>query len=206
LGKSDPNKDQRTEQHTDHVQRLYPKSTEWRSCGCLLGYLLIWIGSISVYTLLSELSSMAPTAGGQYQYELSSVPRRTFVADCIRSWVAILAPASYRKFLSYITGWVTLIGWQATTASQAYILGSTLQSCIMILHDDYTPKPYQAMLMGWTVLALAVIINTVGSKTLTHFEGRILILHILGFVAILIPLVYLSAHNDASMFTTFVNS
>jgi choline transport protein len=76
----------------------------------------------------------------------------------------------------------------------------------MVLHDDYTPKPYQAMLMGWTVLAFSVIINTVGSKTLAHFEGLILILHILGFFAILIPLVYLSPHKDASIFTTFVNS
>jgi choline transport protein len=31
---------------------------------------LIWIGSISIYTVLSELASMAPTAGGQYQYVL----------------------------------------------------------------------------------------------------------------------------------------
>jgi choline transport protein len=35
--------------------------------GVFWGYILIWIGSISVYTVLSELSSMAPTAGGQYQ-------------------------------------------------------------------------------------------------------------------------------------------
>lgn len=62
------------------------------------------------------------------------------------------------------------------------------------------------MLIGWAVLAFAVTINTVGSKTLAHFEGLILILHILGFFAILIPLVYLSDHNDASIFTTFVNT
>jgi choline transport protein len=35
--------------------------------GVFWGYVFIWIGSISVYTVLSELSSMAPTAGGQYQ-------------------------------------------------------------------------------------------------------------------------------------------
>ncbi|KAA8612366.1 GABA permease [Pyrenophora tritici-repentis] len=156
--------------------------------GVFWGYLLIWIGSISVYTVLSELASMAPTAGGQYH------------------WVAMLAPPSSRKFLSYITGWVTLIGWQATTASSAYLGGSILQSVVLILHPDYSPKPYQAMLLGWTVLAFAVIINTVGSKTLAHFEGLILILHVLGFFAILIPLVYLAPHSDASIFTTFVNS
>jgi choline transport protein len=75
-----------------------------------------------------------------------------------------------------------------------------------MLNTDYSPKPYQAMLLGWAVLAFAVAINTVGSKTLAHFEGLILILHILGFFAILIPLVYLSDHNYASIFTTFVNT
>jgi choline transport protein len=99
-----------------------------------------------------------------------------------------------------------LIGWQATTASSAYLAGTILQSTILMLNTDYSPKTYQAMLLGWAVLAFAVAINTVGSKTLAHFEGLILILHILGFFAILIPLVYLSDHNDASIFTTFVNT
>lgn len=124
----------------------------------------------------------------------------------MRSWVAMLAPRSYRKFLSFVTGWVTLIGWQATTASSAYLAGTVLQSTILILHNDYVPKPWQAMLLGWAVLAFAVTINTVGSKTLAHFEGLILILHVFGFFAIMIPLVYLSDHNDTSIFTTFVNS
>lgn len=38
--------------------------------GVFWGYILIWIGSISIYTVLSELSSTAPTAGGQYQYAI----------------------------------------------------------------------------------------------------------------------------------------
>ncbi|KAL6161231.1 hypothetical protein ACJQWK_08203 [Exserohilum turcicum] len=156
--------------------------------GVFWGYLLIWIGSISIYTVLSELSSMAPTAGGQYH------------------WVAMLAPRSYSKFLSFITGWVTLIGWQATTASSAYLGGTILQSTVLLVKSDYSPKPYQAMLLGWALLVFSVTINTVGSKTLAYFEGLILIIHVLGFFAIMVPLVYLSDHSDASIFTTFVNS
>jgi len=74
-----------------------------------------------------------------------------------------------------------------------------------MLHTSYAPKSYQAMLLGWAVLAFAVIINTAGSRTLAHFEGLILVLHVLGFFAIMIPLVYLSVYNDTSIFTTFVN-
>ena len=118
----------------------------------------------------------------------------------------MLAPKSCSKFLSFITGWVTLIGWQATTASAAYLAGTILQSTILMMDTNYAPKSYQAMLLGWAVLVFAVAINTVGSKTLAHFEGLILILHILGFFAVLVPLVCLSDHHDTSIFTTFVNS
>lgn len=102
-------------------------------------------------------------------------------------------------------GWMTFAGWQAVTASAAYLIGSLLQSVIVMIRPDYLPKAYQTMLFFWAILAFAVIINTVASKTLANFEGVILILHIFGFLAILIPLVYLSPHGDASIFTTFVN-
>ncbi|KAI1214242.1 putative GABA permease [Annulohypoxylon truncatum] len=155
--------------------------------GVIWGYLIVWIGTLSSFTVLSELASMAPTAGGQYH------------------WVAMLAPDSSRRFLSYITGWITLTGWQAATASAAYLTGSLLQSIIIMLKPDYTPQPWQTMLFFWAIVGFAVFINTIASKTLVHFERLILILHILGFFSILIPLVYLAPHGDTSLFTTFVN-
>lgn len=50
------------------------------------GFLLVWIGTLSVFATLSELVSMAPTSSGQYH------------------WVAMLAPVPARRALSYITG------------------------------------------------------------------------------------------------------
>ncbi|KAI0893406.1 putative GABA permease [Annulohypoxylon nitens] len=155
--------------------------------GIIWGYLVTWIGTISSFIVLSELASMAPTSGGQYH------------------WVAMLAPNRWRRFLSYMTGWITLTGWQAVTASGAYLIGSLLQSIIIMLKPDYAPQSWQTMLFFWAILGFAVFINTVASKTLAYFEGLTLVLHILGFLGILIPLVCLSPHNDASFFTTFVN-
>ena len=100
---------------------------------------------------------------------------------------------------------MTFAGWQAVTASAAYLIGTLLQSVIIMCNPDYISKPWQAMLFYWAVVAFAVFINTVASKTLAHFEGIILVLHILGFFAILIPLVYLAPHGSDSLFTTFVN-
>lgn len=99
-----------------------------------------------------------------------------------------------------------MAGWQAVTASAAYLIGTLLQSVIIMVKMDYIPQPWQTMLFLWAILAFAVFINTVASKTLAHFEGLILVFHVLGFFAILIPLVYLAPHGDASLFTTFVNA
>lgn len=61
--------------------------------------------------------------------------------------------------------------------------------------------------MAWAVLAFAVLINTVASTSLAKFESLILILHIVGFFAILIPLTYLAPHASArDVFKTFLNA
>ncbi|RWA12218.1 hypothetical protein EKO27_g2898 [Xylaria grammica] len=174
--------------------------------GVIWGYIIVWIGTISTFAVLSELASMAPTAGGQYQYGTTQkgAPYASLLT-CVESWVAMLASTSSGRFLSFITGWVTFAGWQAVTASAAYLIGTLLQSVIILLDSSYTPEPWQTLLFFWAILAFAVFINTVASKTLAHFEGLILVLHIFGFFGILIPLVYLSPHGDASVFTTFVN-
>jgi choline transport protein len=101
---------------------------------------------------------------------------------------------------------MTFAGWQAVTASAAYLIGSLLQSVIILIESTYRPQPWQTMLFFWAILAFAVFINTVASKTLAQFEGLILVLHVLGFFSVLIPLVYLAPHGDRSLFTTFVNA
>ncbi|KAK6820936.1 amino acid transporter [Apiospora arundinis] len=142
--------------------------------GVIWGYLIVWVGTLSTFTALSELASMAPTSGGQYH------------------WVAMLAPSSSRRFLSYFTGWMSFAGWQAVTASSGYLIGTLVQSIIVLLKSDYEPQPWQAVLLIWAVLGFAAFINTAASKALAHFESLTLVLHILGFFAIVIPLVYLA--------------
>ncbi|KAJ5544327.1 amino acid permease [Penicillium frequentans] len=58
--------------------------------------------SNTIFVVLSELASMAPTAGGQYH------------------WAAMLAPIRCQRFLSYITGW-----WAVLAIQGAAILGNS---------------------------------------------------------------------------------
>lgn len=158
------------------------------SAGLIYGYLIIWMGNFAVFASLSELVSMAPTSGGQYH------------------WVAMLAPPSVGKFLSYITGWLTVSGWVAAIASACSLTGGLIQGLITMTQPSYEGENWHGTLLFWAVLLFCIFINTIVSSLLPKFEGLILILHIVGFFSVLIPLVKLGPHADAhAVFTSFNN-
>lgn len=134
----------------------------------------------------------------------------------------MLAPPSSRRFLSYITGesyhagstttthripgWLNVIGWQALAASGAYLCATIIQGLIVLNHPDYNFQRWHGTLLLWAVICVAVLVNTVISSLLPKIECVILIVHILGFFAIMIPLVYMAPHGSASdVFTLFLN-
>ncbi|KAI1114884.1 amino acid/polyamine transporter I [Nemania sp. NC0429] len=158
--------------------------------GIIYGFIVVWIGTLSVFATLSEMASMAPTSGGQYH------------------WVSMLAPPTYRKFLSYITGWLTLTGWQASVASTAYLTGTAIQGLIVLTHTSYleTMQNWHGTLLLWAIVILSYGVNTAFASSLSRFEGLVLVFHILGFFAIIFPLVFLSEHATAdTVFNTFLN-
>ncbi|KAJ9417949.1 amino acid permease-domain-containing protein [Fusarium oxysporum] len=157
--------------------------------GLIYGFTFVWIGNLSVFSTLCELVSIAPTSGGQYH------------------WVAMLAPRSCSKFLSYITGWLTLAGWQGTCAASSYLTGTMLQGVIVFMVPSYTAQTWQGTLIAWLLILIAIFVNTVISSMLPKLEGMILILHIVGFFAVLISLVTFGANGDAEhIFLEFRNT
>ncbi len=71
---------------------------------------------------------------------------------------------------------------------------------------SYTSKRWHGTLLFWATMFLTLFVNTVLARWLPKIEGFILALHVLGFFAIIFPLVYLSDHAPASeVFTQFLN-
>ncbi|CAD6588414.1 MAG: hypothetical protein ASARMPRED_003557 [Alectoria sarmentosa] len=131
----------------------------------------------------------APTAGGQYH------------------WAAILAPKSSKGILSYITGWLIVLGWRSSIAAGSYLTGTTIQGVVVLTSPTYNPKTWHGTLLTWAVVIAGLGINTLVSRVLAKIETLILILHIVGFVAILMPLVYLAPHSSPQLvITEFVNA
>ncbi|KAF3398973.1 Choline transport protein [Talaromyces pinophilus] len=145
--------------------------------GAVYGFLIVWASLIATFITISEMVSMAPTTGGQYH------------------WCSMLA------------SWLTVVGWQATFATGCYLNGTMIQGLIVLTRPNYVPQTWHATLLYWAVVIFSVTINVVGGSLLPKFEGLILVLHILGFFAILIPLTYMSNYGSAKdIFGTWVNS
>jgi amino acid transporter len=73
-------------------------------------------------------------------------------------------------------------------------------------HPEYNYQQWHGTLISYGILVLSVFINTAGIKILPAFEGIVLILHVLGFLAVLIPLVHLAPISPAEfVFVTWEN-
>ncbi|CAD6571500.1 MAG: hypothetical protein ASARMPRED_004616 [Alectoria sarmentosa] len=130
----------------------------------------------------------APTAGGQYH------------------WVSMLAPTSSRRFLSYLTGWMTALAWQSAITSGGFLSGSLIQGLLVLNYPDKTFHPYQVTLLGYSCLLIAVFVNTVIVELLPSIESIMLIIHIIGFFVVMIIISYMAPHSSAvDVFTVFSN-
>ncbi|SLM40531.1 amino acid permease [Lasallia pustulata] len=151
------------------------------------GFIFCFFGSMATAASLAELVSMAPTSGGQYH------------------WVAMLAPPKLEVFLSWLTGeFVQSFKAGAADSSRD---GLPLLGLLVLNYPSYDYQRWHGTLLLYAALLVVFLVNTVGAKLLPKIEGFILIIHTLGFFAILIPLVFLAPHGTPSfVFGTFINA
>lgn len=99
-----------------------------------------------------------------------------------------------------------MIAWQAACASVAWINTLLIVAVASINYPTYSMKMWQAVLVFWAVICLSVFVNTYLGRIFPSIEAMVLILHIVGFFAILIVLIYLAPKNSSKMvFGTFLN-
>lgn len=98
------------------------------------------------------------------------------------------------------------MAWQATVASASALTGQMIQGLVVLNYPDYPFERWHGTLIFYGVMLVAVIFNTVLASQLPNVESTILVLHIVGFFAILIPLVVLAPHGSAhDVFALFLN-
>jgi choline transport protein len=100
-----------------------------------------------------------------------------------------------------------MTGWQTGSASSAFLAGMEIQALIILNHENsYTQQPWHGTFIVIAVAVICGIFNTYLARKLPLVEGTVLILHIVGFFAIMIPLWVLAPRSSAkTVFTEFKN-
>jgi choline transport protein len=156
--------------------------------GFIYGFVLVWAGCLALFMCMSEMASMAPTAGGQYH------------------WVAMMSPRRCQRFASYVEGWLAVTGWQGSSVSAAQLSARTVLGLAKLCHPKFEPTPWQEPVVAIALIAFAMLINVTGGMVLPRFEGMVLVLHLVGFFAVLVPLLTLGQQVDApNVFDVFIN-
>ncbi|KAH7130341.1 amino acid transporter-like protein [Dendryphion nanum] len=148
--------------------------------GLIYGFLFVWLGYAAVVASMGELVSMWPTAGGQYH------------------WTSRLASERYKNVLSYVTGWQSVIAWQALCASAGYLTATAIQGVIINSQRSYVPERWHGTLLVFAIMLLCFIFNTILAKQLPIVENIVLIWHVTLFIVILAVLATLSPQKSAS--------
>ncbi|KAL8905156.1 MAG: hypothetical protein Q9207_002815 [Kuettlingeria erythrocarpa] len=120
-------------------------------------------------------------------------------------WVSEFAPKSIEKPLSYIVGWLALLGWVTGCPSAAQLTSSLVQGLILLKDENANVAAlWQTTLFIMIFLIVAVAFNVFLASKLPLAEGIFLIVHIFGYFAFLIVLWTMSDHAPASqVFGTF---
>lgn len=95
-------------------------------------------------------------------------------------WVSEFAPPSQQKFLSYVVGWLSALGWQAVVAGGCYSTSSLMLQLVSFNNPSYVPQNWHVTLMMIGVAGLATAFNTFGAKQLPLLEGIALFIHVFG--------------------------
>ncbi|KAK8241058.1 amino acid transporter-like protein [Phyllosticta capitalensis] len=162
--------------------------------GGFAGLFWTFIGTVicyaSIVASLAEMTSMAPTSGGQYH------------------WVSEFAPPRYQKFLSYSAGWMSTLGWLSSYASSAFVCATLIEICAEILRPEFGFNNWQYTLLMLALIFVTVGFNTVGSSFLPALETTSLFGHFLGWLLVVIICWAMCRPLNApsEVFTSFVNS
>lgn len=91
-------------------------------------------------------------------------------------------------------------------AGVCFFAAELIEALIILNNPSYVPQAYHSTLLIIAVAAFSILFNTFLAKRLPLVEAILLVVHIAGFFAILIPLWTLAPRANAKVvFTTFNN-
>lgn len=120
---------------------LYITLTDGQSVSVLWGWVFVTLISIAIAASLAEICAVYPTAGGVYY------------------WSAMLSTKEWAPMMSFIDGWLTLVGNWTVTLSITFGGAQLILSAISLWDESFVANEWQTILMFWAVIGTCALIN-----------------------------------------------
>lgn len=145
-----------------------------------------WIG-VSIFGLavaysMAEMCSAYPLAGGQY------------------SWVAVIAPPSIARGMSWVTGWFMIVGILAMGATNNFIGANFILGQANLSFPSYAIERWHTVLLAYMIALTSTAVNIYGPHLLDRISRFILIWNILSFVIVIITILATNDHKQPASF------
>ncbi|KAI5303258.1 Multifunctional pyrimidine synthesis protein CAD [Ascosphaera pollenicola] len=127
---------------------LYITLADGQCVSIIWGWVLVTLISIGIASSLAEICSVYPTAGGVYY------------------WSAMLSTKKWAPVMSFVDGWLTLVGNWTVTLSINFSGAQIILSAISLWNEDFVANEWQTVLMFWAVMLVCALVNIFGSRFL----------------------------------------
>ncbi|KAL4809401.1 amino acid/polyamine transporter I [Aspergillus unguis] len=169
---------------------LYITLADGQSVSIIWGWVLVTLISIAIAASLAEICAVYPTAGGVYY------------------WSAMLSTKEWAPMMSFIDGWLTLVGNWTVTLSITFGGGQLILSAISLWNENFVANAWQTVLMHWAVMLVCALVNVYGAKWLDFINKVCIVWTSASVLIILVVLLVMAperrsgefvfAHYDAS--------
>ena len=112
-----------------------------------VGWLVVLVLDECVALSLSELASRYPTSAGPYYWSFQIAKR-------------------HKTVLSFITGWIWLIGNWTITLSVNFGFASLISATVSMYHADFVANSWQLLLIFYAICLITLVICVFGNKFL----------------------------------------
>ncbi|PHH88966.1 hypothetical protein CDD83_6818 [Cordyceps sp. RAO-2017] len=156
--------------------------TNGQAVSVLYGWLLVSLISVCIAASLAEICAVFPTAGGVYY------------------WSATLSPPAWAPLVSFVDGWLTLVGNWTVTLSINFSGAQLLLSAVSLFDPDYVAGPWHTVLAFWAVMLLCALVNAFASRHLDFINKLCIYWTSASVLVILVTLLATARHRRDAAF------
>lgn len=141
------------------------------------GFFIVLPGVLAQVASLSEMSSVQPVAGAQYHF----------------TWA--FAPARYRRFTTWLQGWITWWSWISLLCSVVNTASNITTALIGISYSDWVVQGWHTVLIMYAYLIVFGAMNMYLFWIIPWIEFLAGILHVVLWIVFAVVLLTLAPRH-----------